>query len=130
MTTIETAHQDDPDDPSSASVKKTVAISHASRAVFETHLAGNDIDLFVLQGRRDRRLVRRRQRVTNASSSSCPPDGTYEVWVHGFGVTGTPSFELTMNIVQGTDLTVSGLPAGGAAGGHARHDPRRPTRRR
>jgi hypothetical protein len=115
-TTTETAHQDDPNDPSTASVKKTVAISHASRATFEVHLAGNDIDLYVLK---DGQLV-------GSSTSSSgdevveltrPADGTYEVWVHGFSVTGTPTFPLTIDVVQGNDMTVSGLPSGAVPAG-------------
>jgi hypothetical protein len=116
VTSIETAHQDDPNDPSTASVKKTVAISHASRAVLETHLAGNDIDLYVLK---DGEVVG--SSLTAAGDERVelvlPPDGTYEVWVHGFGVTGTPSFELTIDVIQGTDLTVSGLPSGAVPAG-------------
>jgi hypothetical protein len=109
--TTETAHQDDPNDPSTASVKKTVTISHASRARFEVHLANNDIDLFVLK---DGQVV---GSSTTASGDEVveltrPPDGTYEVWVHGFSVTGTPTFPLTIDVVQGNDLTVSGLPSG------------------
>jgi hypothetical protein len=49
VTSTETAHQDNPNDPSTASVKKTFTIAHASRATFEVHLPSNDIDLFVLK---------------------------------------------------------------------------------
>ena len=109
-TTIETAQQDDPDDPASASVKKTVVIS-------------------TRRGPSSRPPARERHRpvrppdgqmvgssLTAAGDERVelvlPPDGTYEVWVHGFSVTGTPTFPLTINIVEGTDLTVTGLPSG------------------
>jgi hypothetical protein len=68
-TTTEVAHQDNPDDPSTASVKKNLTLSHASRLHVSTALDTNDLDLYVLrdakQRRRvlavgDRRVVRRR----------------------------------------------------------------------
>jgi len=34
------------------------------------------------------------------------------VWVHGFGVARSPTFPLTIDPIQGNDLTVSGLPDG------------------
>jgi hypothetical protein len=46
-----------------------------------------------------------------------PPDGNYQIWVHGFGVSGTPTFPLTVDAVQGNDLTVSGVPSGAVAAG-------------
>ncbi len=109
--TIETAQQDDPDDPSSASVKKTVEIAHASRAVFETALPGNDVDLFVVK---DGQIVGSSTTATGNERVELvlPPDGTYEVWVQGWSVVGTPTFPLTIDVIQGTDMTVSGLPAG------------------
>jgi hypothetical protein len=41
-----------------------------------------------------------------------PPDGNYQIWVHGFGIAGNPRFTLDVVPVQGNDLTVSGLPSG------------------
>ena len=46
-----------------------------------------------------------------------PPDGNYQAWVHGFAVAGSPTFPLTIDPVQGTDLTVTGVPAGPVAAG-------------
>ena len=46
-----------------------------------------------------------------------PADGNYQVWVLGWAVSGTPSFGLTVDAVQGNDLTVTGLPAGPVAAG-------------
>jgi hypothetical protein len=108
QTTTETAHQDDPNVPSSASVKKTFVISHASSATFEVQLPANDIDLYVL---RNGQLVGSSTSATGDESVTLvrPPDGTYEVWVHGFSVTGTPTFPLTIDAVQGNDLTLSGV---------------------
>ena len=116
VTSTETAHQDDPNVPSSASVKKTFVISHASRATFEVHLPANDIDLYVLK---DGQLVG--SSTTSSGDESVtlvrPADGTYEVWVHGFSVTGSPTFPLTFNALQGNDLAVSGVPSGAVPAG-------------
>ena len=46
-----------------------------------------------------------------------PQDGNYQVWVQGFAVAGTPTFPLTIDAVQGTDLTVTGIPAGAVPAG-------------
>jgi hypothetical protein len=37
--------------------------------------------------------------------------------LHGFGVTGTPSFPLTEDIIQGTDMTATVSPTGPVAAG-------------
>ena len=42
------ASQDNPNDPSTASVKEHLTMSHASRATFTLDVGPNDIDLFVL----------------------------------------------------------------------------------
>ena len=112
----ETAEQDDPNDPSSASVKETVTIDHASRATFSVSLANNDIDLYVLK---DGQVVGSSTTASGDESVELirPADGTYEIWVHGFAVTGTPAFPLTIDIVQGNDLEVSGLPSGAVPAG-------------
>ena len=48
---------------------------------------------------------------------TAPPDGNYQIWVHGFSVTGTPTFPLGIDVTEGNDLTVSGLPTGGVPAG-------------
>jgi hypothetical protein len=85
--TTEAAHQDNPDDPSTASVKRNLTLSHAGHVTITTALAGNE----------SVQLVN-------------PPDGNYQIWVHGFAVSGTPTFPLTVDAVQGNDLTISGVP--------------------
>jgi len=116
VTSTETAHQDNPNDPSTASVKKTFTIAHASRATFEVHLPSNDIDLFVLK---DGQVIGSSTSATGDESVSLirPTDGTYEVWVHGFSVAGTPTFPRTFDAVQGSDLSVSGVPSGAVPAG-------------
>jgi hypothetical protein len=97
-------------------VKKTFVIAHAASAAFEVHLPGNDIDLYVL---RNGQLVGSSTTASGDESVTLtrPPDGTYEVWVHGFAVTGTPTFPLTIDAVQGNDLTLSGVPSGAVPAG-------------
>ncbi len=46
-----------------------------------------------------------------------PEDGTYEIWLHGFQVAGTPTIPLVINVIQGNDLTLSGVPSGPIPGG-------------
>jgi hypothetical protein len=118
--TTETARQDDPNDPSTASVKRNFTIGHASQATFTTDLAANDLDLYVLYDANKDGQFTASEIVGSSTSSSgvesvrlvAPPDGNYQVWLHGFSVTGTPSFHLASTIIQGNDLTVSGLPSG------------------
>ena len=120
VTTTETARQDDPDDPSTASVKRSVTINHASRLRVSTALPSNDVDLFLLyDANKDgaftsNEIVAASTTPTGNESVELtrPPDGNYQIWVHGFSVTGTPTFPLTVDAVQGNDLTVTGAPDG------------------
>ena len=44
-----------------------------------------------------------------------PPAGNYQVWVYGFQVSATDTTtgnNVDVNIVQGNDLTVTGVPVG------------------
>ena len=112
--------QDAPGDPSTASFSTTVSISHA--ALLEVSIANSDhssdIDLYVYGP--DGSLVGASfsptdtERVTIAS----PADGTYRIDVHGFDVPGgSDEFDLTIDAVQGTDVTVAGLASSLPAGG-------------
>ena len=51
----------------------------------------------------------------SAAALIAPPAGTYEVWVYGFSVSAADTTQgnaVGIDIVQGTDLTVTGAPAG------------------
>jgi subtilisin family serine protease len=117
--TTETAHQDDPNDPETASVKRDFSLEHASSVTISTALPNNDIDLFVLydfDGNGEFTLDELVGVSAGATGDEqvtlqAPPDGDYQVWVHGFGVSGTPTFPLTIDAVQGNDLTVTGIPS-------------------
>ncbi|HEY7003061.1 MAG TPA: S8 family serine peptidase [Gaiellaceae bacterium] len=121
-----TAHQDDPNDPTSASVKEAVTINHASKARFATALDGNDVDLYVLYDANGNGTFSFPSEVVGSSTSAGgdeevtlvrPADGNYQVWVHGFAVSGTPSFQLTEDVVQGTDMTATVTPTGPVSAG-------------
>lgn len=125
LVTTETASQDDPDDPSSASVKKTITLSHASRLRVSTALGTDDLDLFVVFDANNDGIFTNAE-IVGASATgtsnefvelTAPADGNYQVWVQGWSVSGNPLFELSIDAIQGNDLTVSGLPAGPVAGG-------------
>jgi subtilase family protein len=119
-TTTETAHQDDPNDPSTASVKKNITLNHASRLSVSTALDSNDLDLFVVRDANNDGVFSPSEIVASSTSGTAnesvdlisPPDGNYQIWVHGFAVAGTPAFTLNINAVQGNDLTVTGIPTG------------------
>jgi hypothetical protein len=49
---------------------------------------------------------------------SSPVDGTYRIDVHGYNVPGGQAeFDLTIDAIQGTDVTVTGLVGSLSAGG-------------
>ena len=124
-TTVVHAKQDDPaeSDPSTASAKvQGIQIGdHASRATFTLPQVsgGEDIDLFVA-----RKTSTGFQIVGSSTGPAgatekveliAPPAGEYEVWVYGFQVSDadtTAGNPVGIDIVQGNDLTVSGVPSG------------------
>ncbi|HSL32745.1 MAG TPA: S8 family serine peptidase [Candidatus Limnocylindrales bacterium] len=124
VTTTETAHQDNPADPSSASVKKPFTLAHAARATITTALT-DDLDLFIVYDANNDGTFELSEIIASSAGADgnesvtmiAPPDGNYQAWVQGFAVAGTPTFPLTIDAVQGTDLTVSGLPAGALPAG-------------
>jgi hypothetical protein len=126
-TTQEPVAQNNPDDPSTASVKRDLTISHASRVTVTTELAANDIDLLVVHDVNDDGTFALDEIVASSASPEGdesvelvrPADGDYQVWIHGFQVAGTPSAALTIDPVQGNDMTASGLPDGPVPAGTA-----------
>ena len=111
--TRETAQQDDPDDPLSASVVKEVEISNGALLEVTTdNLAfGSDLDLFVYGP--DNTLLASSTTPDGEESVSItfPEDGTYTIRVQGWSVpSGTDQFDLTINAIQGTNLTITDMP--------------------
>jgi hypothetical protein len=124
-TTDEQVQQDDPDDPSSASVKKDVTIENASRLTVSTELADQDVDLFVVYDANGDGNFTNAEIIASSATATgdefinivLPEDGEYQVWVQGWSVNGTPTASLTVDAVQGTDLSVEGVPSGAVAAG-------------
>jgi hypothetical protein len=118
----ETVMQDDPNDPSTASFTTTVTIDHGALLEVNTCCTanGSDIDLYVYDPSGN--LVAQSTTSTDVEHVSIlfPEDGEYKIAVHGWSVpSGTDTFELTINAVQGYDVSVSNLPAAIPAGGSA-----------
>jgi Subtilase family len=125
--TSETASQDNPNDPSTASVKKNVTIDHASRARFAVDLLGgaDDIDLYVVYDQNGDGLFTNDEIVGSSTGPGGanefielvrPADGAYQVWAQGWQVAGNPTFELTIDVIQGVDVTAT-APAGPVTAG-------------
>ncbi|MGW6282462.1 S8 family serine peptidase [Kribbella sp. NPDC055071] len=122
-TTSEVAHQDDPNDPTTASVKKNITLTHASKLNVSTALDSNDLDLYVVRDANNDGVFSPSEIVASSAGGTAneavslvsPPDGNYQIWVHGFSVAGTPTFTLNVNAIQGNDLTVTGVPTGPVA---------------
>ena len=111
-------------DPSTASAKVTGLTigSHAAQATFGLNdvRPGEDIDLFVAYdtGGGNFQVVGSSTGPAGAQESVtlvAPPAGNYQVWVYGFQVSATDTTtgnNVDVNIVQGNDLTVTGVPVG------------------
>jgi hypothetical protein len=125
-TTSENASQDDPNDPSSASVKKDVTLDHAGRITVSTALGSDDLDLFLVYDANDDGIFTNDEVIASSTtptsnefvSVSFPADGDYQVWVQGWSVAGNPSFDLTIDAVQGFDISVDSAPGAILAGGN------------
>jgi hypothetical protein len=124
VTTTEDIFQDDPNDPSTASFVTTVEIRNGALLEVSTCCSvGSDIDLFVYGP--SGALLGSSTTATDVENVTVifPEDGTYTVAVHGWSVpSGADSFELTINAVQGADVSVSNLPASIPVGGSASID--------
>ena len=114
--------QDDPNDPSTASYKQEITLEHAG--LLDVQIDGtdrDDLDLYVLYDfNGDGELTLDEivgQSATSTAEESVtftlPNDGLYGIWVQGWAVAGGEStFDISVNAVQGTDITVSDLPEG------------------
>lgn len=118
--TDEVGQQDDPNDPSSASIKKDITLEHASRLTVQTELDTDDFDLFVVRDANNDGTFTNAEIFASSAGGTAnefvelvaPPDGDYQIWVQGWSVAGTPTLKLTIDAIQGADLTVSGVPNG------------------
>ena len=107
-TTTESISQDDPNDPSTASFSRTVTMTNGAELTVATCCTANnsDIDLYLYGP--DGSLLASSTTATDDEFVTVrfPADGTYTIEVHGWAVTGgSDTFELTVNAVQGTDIS-------------------------
>lgn len=97
-----------------------MTLEHAARLTVTTALASDDLDLFVVYDANGDGTFASDEIVgasTTPSSNEAvelvrPADGDYQIWVQGWSVSGSPSFELAIDPIQGNDLAVSGVPDG------------------
>ena len=117
------AYQDDPNDPAMASYTYIFDVAHASSLAVSTGDApGQDLDLFLYYDANDDGVFDYPGEVIGSSttptadefvSAKLPADGSYMAAVHGWAVSPSPStFTFTVDIVQGYDLAISGVPVG------------------
>jgi hypothetical protein len=123
---VEATTQDNPNDPSSASIKHDVTISHASTATFTVDVGEEDVDLFIVYDANDDGIFTNAEIVASSTGPAGtnefvelvrPADGDYQVWAQGWQVTGTPDITVGIDVVQGNDMTISGIPAGAIPAG-------------
>jgi hypothetical protein len=122
----EPTQQDNPNDPSSASIKHDMTIDHASTATIALDVGNEDVDLFVVYDANHDGLFTNSEIVASSTGPSGadefiqmvrPADGDYQVWAQGWSVSGTPNVTLGIDVIQGNDLAISGIPAGAIAAG-------------
>ena len=116
--------QDDPNDPNTATNKVPFTIAHASRASISVSTSG-DNDLYILRDvNGDGTFSFPAELVASSATGSgdeavtmtLPDDGNYQAWVHGFGISSAEATQLHLDIVQGTDVTVT-APTGPVTAG-------------
>ena len=77
-----------PNDPVTASVKKKITLSHASRLSVSTALNSNDLDLYVLRDANNDGVFSPSEIVASSAGGTAneavdlvnPPDGNYQIW--------------------------------------------------
>jgi hypothetical protein len=126
----QTAQQDNPDDPCTASwvISQTISNGGLLEVSTASTVAGLDIDLYIYKDDGDSVFECGADDVQIGSSTTptafekvrltLPPDGLYWIAVHGWNVPGgSQPFDITINAIQGTDLRVSGIPSGSVVAG-------------
>lgn len=117
--TDQVVNQDNPNDPSTASYTRTVTIDHA--ASLDVQVAGQgdtDLDLFVYDPSGNLVGASTTPTADEHVFIKFPVDGDWTIAVHGWSVpTGTTTFDLQINAVQGYDVQVVDLPQGPFAPG-------------
>jgi len=120
--TGQTIYQDNPANFMTASWTKQYTLTNAGMLDVYVHVGSNDLDLYILYDFNNNGVPEASEVVAQSTNSAgiddfvkilLPPDGTYWVFVHGWAVSPSPSlFDIDINIIQGSMLTVSNLPVG------------------
>ncbi len=117
------AYQDDPYDPTTASYTYIFTLAHASSLAVSTGDApGQDLDLYLYYDANGDGLFSHPDELIGSSTTPIadefvsvrmPADGSYMAAVHGWEVSPSPTtFTLTVDAIQGYDLTITGVPTG------------------
>ncbi len=111
--------QDDPNDPSTASYTQTVTINHAASLTVDiVGQSSDDLDLFLVNPNGQLVASSTTSTATEHVSVKFPMDGVWTILVHGWSVPeGNSTFDMTINAVQGYDITVKSIPDGPFAAG-------------
>lgn len=127
--TNQTARQDDPNNPCTASwvYTQTIRTGGLLEVTTASNVPGLDIDLYVYRDDGNGVFECGVDPLVGSSTTptafekvrmTLPPDGTYWIAVHGWNVPGgSAPFDITINAIQGADLTVSGVPSGAVDAG-------------
>ena len=129
-TSTETVQQDDPNDPSSATVKKSITLANAARLTIDVDTpTDDDIDLFLVRDANGDGTFTNPEVIASSTGGTGadehieavrPVDGNYQVWLLGWQISGDASTNqagLEIFPVQGNDLVVEGVPTGPVAAG-------------
>jgi hypothetical protein len=120
--TGQTIYQDNPADPMTASWTRQYVLTNAGLFEVNLYVGSNDLDLYILYDKNNNGAPESNEIIAQSTASAgidehikivLPQDGKYWVFVHGWSVTPSPStFDIDISIMQGTMLTVSGVPPG------------------
>lgn len=124
----EPIQQDNPNDFSTSSFTQTFTVEHGGLIDLVTDgQDSDDLDLFLgYDFNGDGTVDPDSELVAQSTTStgderitvSLPPDGLYQVWVHGWAVpAGSSTFGLVANIVQGNSIQASNVPTGSISAG-------------
>jgi len=106
---------------------KQYTLTNAGLFEVNLHVGSNDLDLYILYDKNHDGIPESNEVIAQSTQSAgideyikmtLPQDGTYWIFVHGWAVSPSPStFSIDVNAIQGSMLTVSGLPSGSVRAG-------------
>lgn len=122
----QTIYQDDPNDPMTSSYTQELMLTDAGLLDVLVHVGSNDLDLYLLYDFNGNGVPEEDEIFASSTRGAgeddgitlkLPPDGRYWIFVHGWAVSPSPTtFDLDVNLVQGTSLGTRGVPVRLAAG--------------